>query len=166
MWKKNFSKRLKGVVISTEIMLILSAVVILAFVAMLGLGKIVLNQAISTKTTITVNEAQAWYYGANDLISSNPFITATFFVTNLGSSPITVTTVNILAGTSGGTPYFYTGSANQVVNPGETISISLKLTPTSSVNVAIPGQTTMTVYYTDANGRTGSVDAPIVITHA
>ena len=171
-YMKSFSKKVKvrGVIVSTEIILILSAVIILSFVAMLGLGRIVMNQAVSTKATITVNEAQGWYYGVDDKFSNNKFITVTFYVTNLGDKAVKISSVEVIAGKSGRTLLRYVATdIDKQVNPGETISISLKLTrnPSSgSYTNSIMKQTIMKVTYTDADGRTNTIEVPIVITHA
>lgn len=167
---RSFSKKAKGVIVSTEIILILSAVIILAFVAMLGLGRIVMNQAVSTKATITVNEAQGWYYGINDQFRNNPFITVTFYVTNLGDKPVTISSVEVIVGKYYSTVLKYRATGiNKQVNPGETISISLKLTRSPNSNwysTPIMKNTIMRITYTDADGRSNTIEVPIVITHA
>lgn len=160
-------RRARGVVVSTEVILILAAVIILALVAMLGLGRMVMSQATATKTTVAVNEAQGWYYGSGDQIRDNSFITVSFYVTNLGDKRVTVTSVEVVAGYFGTAECTYSAGTSNGVNPGETVSIALKLdriSACSSANVNILKQTVIRVSYIDSDGRTGAVEAPIVIT--
>jgi len=153
-------------VVSTEVILILAAVIILALVAMLGLGRLVMSQATATKATVAVNEAQGWFYGPNAQIQHNRFITVSFYVTNLGDKRVTVTTVEVLAGYSGNNACTYSATANRAVNPGETVSIALKLDRQGCDTAAVDilRQTVIRVSYSDADGRPNAVEAPIVIT--
>jgi hypothetical protein len=115
-------RKIKGVIVSTEVILILSAVIVLAFIVSLGLGRMVMNQATSTKATATINEAHVWVYKKG---SGCPFISVNVYVTNLGGKPIKINKIYILAGSSTNPTYItIQDNINKDVNPGETISIS------------------------------------------
>ena len=169
---KNYLKKnskIKGIIISTEIILILAAVIVLAFVAMMGLGHIVMNQALSKKATIAINEPQAWYYDASPEIEYNNLMTVTFYVTNIGDEPITISSVTVYVEASGGTRCYYSAiDMYKVVNPAETISISVPVNRAScsSSSLSIPQEGIIQVTYQTSSGYTNSIQAPIVISHA
>jgi archaellum component FlaG (FlaF/FlaG flagellin family) len=163
---KSYSRKVKGVIVSTEIILILSAVIILAFVAMMGLGRTVMNEAISTKATVSISEPQAWYYGSDSNVAHNSFIMVTFYVTNLGDKPVTITSISVVVARYYSTTITYDAEVGKDVNPGETLPISVKATRSRYAYVGMLKQGILIVTYKDANNRYNSVQVPIVITHA
>lgn len=115
-------RTLKGVIVSTEVILILSAVIILTFITTLGLGRMVMNQATSEKATATINEAHVRIFKQG---TSCKITSVTFYVTNLGGKKLIVERVWL---TQPNGQDFAPGAFNNInkeVNPGETLPISV-----------------------------------------
>ena len=160
---KTYSNRAKGIVTSIEIMLILSAVIAIAFIANLGLGKIVMNQAMSTKAMVTIQEPQGWYYGVDNEINHNPTITVSLSITNMGNKDITIDNVYIMI-TPGCT--YNAGGVGITVHAGETIIQSIRTTKHCNSNSNIPVHADLFLQYSTRDGRTNVIQHPIILTHA
>lgn len=158
--------RPRGVVVSSEVILLLGVVIIMALVALMAVGRMALTQATATKATLAVNEAQGWYYEQSGRIDRNSFITVTFYVTNLGDRQVTIGSVEVIAAYTGTTRCVYSGYSGARVNPGETVSIAMKLDRGTSCQATMLGQTVIRVSYSDADGRTNVIEAPIVLSRA
>ncbi len=160
------NRGVKGVIVSTELILIIATILVLTFIVALGLGRSVVNQAVSTKATIVVNEATGWYYGPNAQLRNNPFITVSFYVTNLGDDDVTITNARVYASRAGSTACYYNAGINKVVKPGETIALTQKLNritcSTSTVNILDSGILELT--YRDVDNRVSTVQVPITLT--
>lgn len=160
---KTYSRKTSGIVNSIEIMLILSAVMAIAFIAMLGLGRNVMNQAASTKAMVAIHEPQGWYYGSDSNIRNNPIITVSLSITNMGDKDVRIDNLYILI-TSG--CKYDAGGIYVTVHPGETVIESFKTSRTNSCNMNIPTHADLFVRYTTKDGRTNVIQQPIVLTHA
>ncbi len=153
----------KGVVNSVETMLLIAATIAIALVALYFLATHVVAQASSSKSMISVSDAQGWYYGPNNLATSNPGITVTIYVTNIGDTDATIKYVKVLTTNPA---CYYEASFNVKVKPGETVPVSGKLDRKGNCNGAyIPSKTIVHIEY-DADGRKGTVDQPIMISAA
>jgi len=159
--------RPRGVIVGTEVILILALVIVLALVAMMTVGRMAMTQAAATKATLAVNEAQGWYYGPDSSISRNAFITVTFYVTNLGDRQVTIGNVEVIAAYRDANPCVYRDYSGAKVNPGETVSIAMRLNLAGSCQGAtLLRQTVIRVSYSDVEGRVNAVEAPIVLSRA
>jgi len=156
---------LKGAVLSTEVILVLAAVLILGLVVALGLGRMVMSQATSEKATVAINEAHVRLFYRGSISSANcQFTSVSFYITNFGDKPITVGKVEIIQ--PDGTARTVTESAGVTVNPGETAPVSAKMQgcPSLTVDTTKVGSVFLQVAYSTADGRTSmTVGKPVTV---
>jgi len=111
---KRDRKKVRGVVLTTELVLLLIAIIIFATVAFFGIARTVIQQATNTKTSFAVIRADAWKVGN--------YIVVTAYVQNTGSTSVTVTLTSITDGdrfcriSSGASTG---GSSSATLAPGE-----------------------------------------------
>lgn len=155
----------RGIVNSVETLLLVAATVAIALAAMFYLASHVSAEAASSKSMITIADAQAWYYASTPAPSSNPAITATIYVTNIGNAPARIDDIKLL--TSAYSCYYEKKGVNVIVKPGETVPISteLKLASNYCAGATIPPRSIITITYTAA-GHTAVVSAPITVSKA
>ncbi len=111
-------RRLKGVVISTETILLLASIVILAIFTLYGISSVIANQASSNKATLSINEASVRVFKSGNVCN---FISVTVYVTNLGDKEIVIRDLRVVLNNGN---VYNLGSINSVVNPGETKAVS------------------------------------------
>lgn len=125
--KKRKMSRIRAVILSTEMMLLLTAVIMLAITAFFGMSKLVLSQATSTKETVAVIRAEAWDLGDG--------VAVTMYLQNTGSVDVTVKYAGIeyTHYTTIYRCYIADNSFEDVViHPGETKVISFAISSHSS----------------------------------
>lgn len=122
-------RRVRGIILSTEMILLLTAVIMFAVIAFFGISKAVLSQATSSKQTLVLVRAEAWKVGSGIAVS--------LYVHNTGSQPVRVL--------GAGIKYTYNNQLYQcetsfttwlnqngiTVNPGESKVISYAVGPNS-----------------------------------
>ena len=110
-------RRLRGVILSTEMMLLLTAVIIFAVIAFFGMSHMILSQATSSKQTLVLVNAKAWQITQGLAVS--------VYLQNTGDKPITVDSVGIKF--QEGLYYYGSCSApvSVTINPGEAKVISV-----------------------------------------
>lgn len=108
-------RRVRGIVISTEMILLLTAVIMFAIIAFFGISKAVLSQATSQKQTLVVVRAEGWKVGDAVAVS--------LYVHNTGSQTVHISQVGIKY-TRWGTVYDCHVNEGVDVHPGETKVIS------------------------------------------
>ena len=115
--------RIKGIMVSTEMMLLLTAIIVLVIIAFYGYSKMVLAQATSSKYTLNLVSAEAKLvtgYGGYKAI------VATVYVQNTGSRSITVNYLGVKFNYYG-TTYTAQQPVNVQIQPGESRVISAYL---------------------------------------
>ena len=132
---RRLRKKVKGIILSTEMILLLTAVIMFAVVAFFGISKAVLSQATSAKQTLVVVRAEAWKVGSGVAVS--------LYVHNTGSEAS-----NVIAG---GIKYSYNGQIYRceqsfrpyqystqgiVVKPGESKVISFAVGQSTDTSVS------------------------------
>jgi len=113
------SRRLRGVVLTTELVLLIIAVIVFAVIAFFGLSKTLISQATSQKTTLMPVRAEAWRLQNG--------VAGTIYVQNVGSHTVDITTIGMFVASS----YGYTigscsnSTLNVRINPGEYKALSI-----------------------------------------
>lgn len=152
-------RRTKGIINSTELMLIVSAVVIIAFILSTSWGRMVMSQATSKKGIAMVNEAHVWEYLNSR--GSCMYISTTFQVTNMGGDKIKIIDAR-LQNFDGSN--FTIGSINRVLNPGETSLFSANSNSCTGFN---PPPTYKSYLYVkiqvEGETRTITIGTPVII---
>jgi archaellum component FlaG (FlaF/FlaG flagellin family) len=147
----------RGMVVALEIMLIIAAIIALAFVALNNIGHTLVSQAYSTKSMISIEQAQVYYYDASKLTSKNTILSASMYVTNIGDSPVTVKRVTVIIDKS----CTYSASTNIKVYPGETVPLTVpSLQKHCSTTTKLPDAAPLIVSYQTDDSRTNDVNAP------
>jgi len=85
-----FRSKIRGVVITTELVLLIIAIIIFASVAFFGIAKTVIEQATNTKSSIAVIRADAWRVGS--------YVVVSVYVQNTGSTQVSVSLSSITDG--------------------------------------------------------------------
>jgi len=108
-------RRIRGVILSTEMMLLLTGVIMFAVLAFLGMSHMVLSQATSSKQTLVLVDAKAWRIDNGVVVS--------MYVQNTGDTAVTINGIGIKFAGQG---QFITCSApvSVTVNPGESKQLS------------------------------------------
>ena len=160
------NKKIKGIIISTEIILILAAVIVLTTITMIGLGRMVMNQATSNKATAVIDEANVWIY---KLDGTCKYISITFYITNLGSKPITVGDVFVqIAPEEYNINEMYVGYVGKTVNPGEMVGFSVSSVLSSCPSFPSNGDKTfvfVNYYMSNKYGRIMTIGKPVTVTY-
>ena len=115
-------RRLRAIVISTEMILLLTAVIMFSVIAFFGISKAVLSQATSSKQTLVAVRAEAWKIGEGVAVS--------LYLHNTGTDPVTITS----GGIKYSSPYGFISCKQSfgigvTINPGESKVISFALGP-------------------------------------
>jgi len=119
--KVSSSRRLRGVVLTTELVLLIIAIIIFAVIAFFGIARTLMYQASSDKYTVMPIRAEAWQLAAG--------VAGTIYVQNVGSKPVTITGI----GMKGSGISSCSNSINVVVNPGEYKALSITCQTTGTV---------------------------------
>jgi len=149
----------KGVILSSELMLILAAVVVLALIALLSLGRMVMNQSSSQKATVTLTDAhvRVYYQGSKCIDTS-----VTVYLTNLAGQQIQVSRIWLTQ--PNGNDFTNFPSLNAIVNPGETYPISTDAYGSCPTLTASSGSVFLYVQYTIVgSSRTVTVGEPVQV---
>jgi len=135
--KRSSSRRLKGVVLTTELVLLIIAIIIFATIAFFGIAKTLMSQASSDKYTVMPIRAEAWQLASG--------VAGTIYVQNVGSKPVTITGIGMKGS---GISSCSNNSISVTLNPGEykTLSIACQTSGTVTavyiyVNVRPQGST-------------------------
>jgi len=155
---------LKGVVLSTEVILVLAAVLILGLVVALGLGRMVMSQAASEKATALINEAHVRLFYRGSISSATCQLTSvTFYMTNFGDRKIWVVRVEIVQ--PDGRVFTVASALNVQVNPGETMPVSARAPGCPSLTVGGTKVTSvfLQVTYSTDDGRSMTVGKPVKV---
>lgn len=136
----HIGRRVRGVVLTTEIVLLLAAIIMLAIVAFFGLAKVVLSQATSVKQNVVIVRAEAWALSGGG-------IAVTAYLQNIGGDAVYVLDGRVYHGWGVCGPRFGIGFW---LNPGETKALSFVTTPWCSVS---PGTVVYVEIVYDNPGR-------------
>ena len=85
--------RKKGIVLSTEMMLLVLVVIVAVLIVGFGLAMHLIAQATSAKRSLVIEQAQAWVVGCS---GSTETIAVSVFVQNIGSQPITISGLSLI----------------------------------------------------------------------
>ena len=111
--------RKKGVVLTTEMALLILVVIVAVLIVAFGLAMHLIAQATSAKRSLVIEQAQAWVVGCS---GSTETIAVSLFVQNIGSQPIAVTGAKLVLPDGG--VISSTNSQTMTINPGEDQEIS------------------------------------------
>ena len=111
---KSSSRKPRGITQTTELILLIIAVISFVSIAYYGMAKTTIAQATSAKHTVSVVRAEAWDIGSS--------IAVTLYVQNVGSNPVEIVAGGINYGEGDYCQYEYTIPVR--VNPGETKVLS------------------------------------------
>lgn len=143
---------LRGVVLTSELQLVLIMVITIALLAGFGIITSTLRQVSSAKVTVSLVRAEALMVSGNTLA-------ITLWLQNSGDTSVTITLVGFSGvNTAGSTVSGNTTPATNVtVNPGETVvfSVAVRASGTPTLNVGMPVY--VFVRYQGGDGRTGEV---------
>jgi len=131
------SRKLKGVVLTTELVLLIIAIIIFAVIAFFGIAKTLIYQATSQKYTVMPVRAEAWRLASG--------IAGTIYVQNVGNDKVSVSTVGMKL--SDGTSCSSSLSSKVTINPGEYKSFSVVCYASS------PSSITSVYIYVSADGN-------------
>lgn len=152
-------RRTRGIINSVELMIIVSAVVVIAFILSSSWGRMVMNQATSNKGTAMVNEAHVWEY--EDTRGRCTYVSATFQVTNMGGKRIEVREVSLQNGNGG---EFDIGNVGRYLNPGETALFSVNSSGCSGFNPPPEYKSYLYVKFRiDGENRDITIGTPVII---
>jgi len=119
-----FRSKVRGVVLTTELVLLIIAIIIFATVAFFGIAKTTIQQATSPKSSIAVIRADAWNVGGYIVVSA--------YVQNTGNTDVSVSLSSV---TDGSSTYTCSISSSSVtLKPGEVRVLSGMTS--SSCNIA------------------------------
>jgi len=104
-----FARKIRGVVLTTELVLLIVAVIIFATVAFFGIAKTVIQQATSPKSSIAVIRADAW--------NVSGYIVVSAYVQNTGNTDVTVSLSSVTEGSTSNTCSI--SSSSVTLKPGE-----------------------------------------------
>lgn len=112
-------RRARGIALTIELVLLITAIIIMAIVAYFGMSRMVLSQATSQKSTLIVVRAEAYMLTASSVACS-------IWVQNTGDTTTSITHVGVSYGTN---PSTQTRSLSPpvTVRPGETKVISFAI---------------------------------------
>jgi len=120
--RKSSLKELRGVVLTTELVLLLIAIIIFATIAFFGIAKTLISQATSDKSTLIPVRAEAWQLERG--------IAGTIWIQNVGSKTVTVTKVGINVPEA----YCPSSTVNVDIKPGEYKPFSVTCSTSQSVS--------------------------------
>lgn len=127
MLSSSRKRKVRAVILSTEMMLLLTAVIALAVAGFFGMSKLVLAQATSPKKTLIIDRAEA--YSINDQA-----VSVSLFVQNTGSEDVIIKYAGIqYQHSNSGIPYMYDCHIDDsqfpdiTVHPGESKVISYSI---------------------------------------
>jgi len=141
IYSKGKRKNVRGVVLTTELVLLIIAVIIFTVVALFGIARTVIQQATSPKTSIAIVRAEAWKVGN--------YIVVTAYVQNTGNS---ATSVSITSVTDGSNTCNISSSTPVTIQPGEVKVISA----TTGICTNISSNSTVFVIVTAGSQRVGA----------
>lgn len=146
--RRRVKRILRGVINTTEILLLLGAVITFAFVASLGISKLVMSQAASSKATFQIVKVNGWKLST----STGYYVPLNFYVMNLGDQTLYITRAGIMWYDASGNKQEFPVTFNQpvAIQPGESRVISA----VPYVNLlSMPNTVYAYLEVTDSNGR-------------
>lgn len=143
---------LRGVVLTSELQLILIIVIAVALMASFGMMTSTLRQVSSAKVTVSLVRAEAL------MVSSNT-LAITLWLQNSGDTSVTITLVGFSGVNAGTTVSGSTAPAVTVtVNPGETVVFSVAVRASSgTVDIGMPVYVFVRYQGGDKSGEVGTV---------
>ena len=121
-------KKVRGIIISTEMILLLTAIIMFSVVAFFGISKAILSQATSQKQTLVIVRAEAWKISSGIVVS--------LYVQNTGSQTLNIERAGVKY-VYGGRLYYceqsfssgWWGTQGIPVRPGEAKVVSFAIGP-------------------------------------
>jgi len=149
-------KRSRGVILSTEMMLLLTAVIIFAVIAFFGMSHMILSQATSSKQTLVLVNAKAWQITQGLAVS--------VYLQNTGDKSITIDSIGIKFEVVQNYNVYYgtcTAPVSVTINPGESkvISVAFGEYTCNGVQYLVAG----TNIYVFANAGTNQVGQAVTV---
>lgn len=122
--------RVRGIALTVEMVLLITAIIVMSIVAYFGMSRMVLSQATSQKSTLVAIRAEAYMLSSNALAAS-------IWVQNVGADTVTISTVGISLGSGSSVDIRTTTPPGGliVVRPGETKVISFSM-GSSAISIA------------------------------
>lgn len=136
--------KIKGIALTTELILLITAVIVLAVVAYFGMSRMILSQATYQKVTLVAIRAEAYQL-------TDHAVAASIWIQNTGDTPATITSVGISFGAGAGieTRTTVPPGGSVTVRPGETRVISFTV---SSPLTRIPAGAVVYVFVRTNDG--------------
>lgn len=138
-------RRVRGIALTVEMVLLITAILVMSVVAYFGMSRMVLSQATSQKSTLVAVRAEAYMLSQNALAVS-------LWVQNTGADNVTITTLGVSV-SSGSNIDMKTitppGGGRITVRPGETKVISFAV---SLSNVQLSPSTVVYVFVRTTDG--------------
>lgn len=137
------SSKRRGIALTIEMVLLITAIIVLSIVAYFGISKAVFSQATSQKSTLAVVRAEAYGIGTTATATTGPVINTiavSIWVQNVGADPVTITMVGVSTGSDTRVISYSTN-----IRPGETRVISFvtniaSISPNTSIYVFVRTQ--------------------------
>lgn len=121
-------RKVHGIALSVEMILLITAIIVMAIVAYFGMSRIVLSQATSQKSTLVAVRAEGY------MLSSNA-VAVSLWVQNTGSEPVDISLMGISFGSGMSIEMRTTTPASRLtIRPGETKVVSFAISTFSSVS--------------------------------
>lgn len=109
-------RKVKGIIVSTEMILLLTAIIMFAVVAFFGISRTILQQATNEKATLVVVRAEAWKIQNGIAVS--------LYLQNTGSQTVTINGIGVKYGYGTSVYNCYIGIPAVYIRPGEAKVVS------------------------------------------
>ena len=122
---KSARRKAKGIVVSTEMILLITALIVFAILAFYGLSKTIIQQAQSGKQTVVITRAEATVMEEGCGGGKPAILSASLYVKNTGNEKVKITHILARVKTSDGKSFTEKWELTGVeLQPGETKVIS------------------------------------------
>jgi len=117
---KSARRKAKGIVVSTEMILLITALIVFAVLAFYGLSKTVIQQAQSGKQTVVITRAEATVMQQGCSWGRDAIVSVSLYVKNTGNEPARITQIGARVRTPDGYSFKeYFQGIDVLLQPGE-----------------------------------------------
>ena len=99
---KSARRKAKGIVVSTEMILLITALIVFAVLAFYGLSKTVVQQAQSGKQTVVITRAEVTTMQEGCSWDRDAIVSVSLYVKNTGNVPVRITAIGVRVRTPDG----------------------------------------------------------------
>ena len=92
---KSARRKAKGIVVSTEMILLITALIVFAVLAFYGLSKTVVQQAQSGKQTVVITRAEVTTMQEGCSWDRDAIVSVSLYVKNTGNEPVRITHIGV-----------------------------------------------------------------------